>query len=172
MLGEMEMVIYLSRLLPVHFDELDLQLSFSNEFLVFFIQHAAVQHAQPSTSISNQFAMVLDYKLRDYGSVVPQGIWTPATPGDARHYGNVSWNMPIFLVNADRKTLGLRLKQAEAGNCAELQAQALVCDSIAIHMCVKVSISRVTHREAIVRIVSTSSGQATMNRVAWLWCHP
>ena len=161
--GPKEIVIYLTHLLSGHFDKLDLQLIFSNELLVFFIQPAAVRHAQLSPSISNQPVLVLDYKLRDYGSVIPQSISTPATPGQALRYNNVSLEMPIFFVLADRKTLGLRLRQAVAGNFTELLNAHAPAPKIT-SICVRVSVSQVTHHGAIVRIVYTSSGQATANR--------
>ena len=171
MAGATEMIIYLTHLLAVHFNMLDLQLIFSNKLFVFFIQPAAMQHAQFSPFISDSPALVLDYKLREYGSVVPQSILTVAAPGDVLCYSSLK--MPIFLVHADRKTLGFRLKQAEAGNFAGLldaHAQAPVeapdPDSYfrTTRICVRVSVSQVAHHGAIVRITPTSSGQATTNR--------
>ena len=79
MVGATEIVNYLTHLLPVHFNELDLQLIFSNEHLEFIVQPAVVQRGKPPF-FSNSPPSALDYKLRDYGSVIPQSILTPATP--------------------------------------------------------------------------------------------
>ena len=117
MVGATEIVNYLTHLLPVHFNELDLQLIFSNKLLEFIVQ-PVVQRGKPLFFSNSPPA--LDYKLRDYGSVIPQSILTPATPGDALRYDDVSLEMPIFFVHANHKTLGLRLKRAEAGDSAGL----------------------------------------------------
>ena len=163
MVGATEIIKYLTHLLSGHFYERDLQLIFSIELLVFFIQPPAVQRARLlSPSNSKQPALVLDHKLRDYGSVVPQSISTPATPGDALRYKDVSLKMPIFFVLADRKTLGLRLRQAVASKFAKLLNTQV--DMGLMTICIKVSVFQVTHHGAIVRIAYTSSGQATANR--------
>ena len=119
MVGATEIVNYLTRLLPEHFIELDLQLIFSNKLLEFIVQPAVVQRWKPPF-FSNSPPLVLDYKLRDYGPVIPQSILTPATPGDALRYDDESLEMPIFFVHAYDETLGLRLKPAEAGNSVGL----------------------------------------------------
>lgn len=105
---------YFTRLLQ--FDERILQLYITYDADVYII-HPAVQHAQPSAYICNRPAWFLDYKVRDYGSVVPQSVWTPATLEDARPPRR-DLTMPIFFVCSDRRTLGLRLFQYAAGNWA------------------------------------------------------
>ena len=108
-----------------------------------------MRHVQP---------LVLDCKLRDYGPVVPQSISTPTRPKDALRYNDVSLKMPIFFVHANRKTPGLRLKGASAGNFEEaLSAQALALvedlDFDTTRICVRVSVSQVANHEAVVRII-------------------
>ena len=159
MVGPKEIVIYLTHLLAVHFNMFDIQLIFSNELLVFFIQLADLRHAQLSPSIPDPHVFVLDYKLRDYGSVIPQSISTPATFG---RFNGLS-KMPIFFVLADRKTLGLQLRQAVAGNFTGLLNEHGPIPKVT-SICVGVSVSQVTHHGAIVRILYTSSGQAMGNR--------
>ena len=153
MIGATEMLVYLTRLLPVYFNEVDLQLIFSNGLPVFFIRPAAMRHVQP---------LVLDYKLRDCGPVVPQSISTSATLGHPMRYNDVSLKMPIFFVHADRKSLGLGLKQAVMGNLAGLlnapkdssksnsDLGYLSSYSRTASICVRVSVSQVAHHGAIV----------------------
>ena len=110
---------YFTRLL--HVDERFLQPIYSQEWPnAFFITNPVVHNAAPAIAVGNHPAWLLDYVLRNYGTVVPQGIWSPGTPSDAQRYNNVSLNMPIFFVSHDRKTLGLRLVNAAAGDCMSL----------------------------------------------------
>ena len=111
MVRPLEAAQYFTRLLQ--FDERHLHLVILHGAI--FIIHPAVQHAQPSTRISNRPAWRLDCLYRDYGTVVPQSIWSPATAGDAQRYCNVPLNMPIFFVHGERGTLGLRVAQATTG---------------------------------------------------------
>ena len=134
---------YFSRLL--HVDERFLQPILSQEWPnAFFITNPIVQNAAPAIPVGDRPAWLLDYVLRNYGTVVPQGIWSPGTPSDAQRYNNVSLNMPIFFVNNDRSTLGLRLVNAAAGDCmALLNARSTApvgnCHTTSIR--VKVSVS-------------------------------
>ena len=110
---------YFTRLL--HMDERFLQPRFLPEWPnAFFITNLVVQNVVPTILIDNHPAWLLDYVLQNNGTVVPQRIWSPGTPSDALRYNNVSLNMPIFFVNHDRKTLGLRLVNAAAGDCMSL----------------------------------------------------
>ena len=86
----------------------------------FLLLHPAVQNAHPTTLVGNRHAWLLDYMLRDVGTVVPQRLWTPSATSDAQRYGTVPLNMPIFFVQRDRATLGLPLNQAASGNCSAL----------------------------------------------------
>ena len=157
MLGSREVVKYFARLLL--FDER--HLIFRPELDGFLITHPAVQ--QPLTQISNPPALLLDYRARDYGTVVRQSIWVPATAGDVQRHGNVALKMPIFLVHGDRK-IGLQLVQAAAGHCTGLldgHAPAPVGDSSTTFIRIMVSVFEVSHRGAIVRLAFISSGLAT-----------
>ena len=87
----------------------------------FFITSPAVKNTPPSALIDGQPAWLLDYAIRDVGTVVPQHIWSVHHPSDdQRHYKNVPLNMPIFFVHNDRVTLGLPLLRAAAGDCMTL----------------------------------------------------
>jgi hypothetical protein len=158
---------YFSRLL--RFDERHLQLTFQQVPGAIFIVGPAVQNAQPSNLIANRPVWLLDYKLREYGTVVRQRIWAPANVADAQRYGNVLLKMPIYFVHRDRTTLGLRLVDAAADNCGVLLnagAPAPVGDCHTTSIRINVSVSQVAYRVAIVRITSTSSGLGTPNRIA------
>jgi hypothetical protein len=114
------------------------------------IQNPAIQHTPPSTYISNRPAWLLDYLLRNYGTVVPQSIWSPGTPSDAQRYNNVTLNMPIFFVQSDRRTLGLQLVHAAAGDCmGVLNARAAApvggCHTTSIRIKVRVFKKRIMH---------------------------
>ena len=166
--GTMEAALYFTRLL--RFDERLLRLFFSRELGTFFITHPTVQLAPPSNTIDERPVWLLDYIIRNYGTVVPQRLWIPATTEDAERFKNVS-NMPIFFVRNDCKTLGLRLLQAGADNCAGLLNARVPAPMGPPHTTcirVKVRVPQLAHRVVIVLIVSPSSGLATTNRVARL----
>ena len=165
MLGPIETPKYFARLL--RFNERYLQLNVSTSPGVFFIIHPAVQHAQPSASIAKRPAWLLDYRMRNYGTVVPLILdhWI------SEKLLRTPIFLPIFFVHSDRKTLGLRLIQAAAGNCAGLlnaHAPAPVGNCHTTLIRVKVSVSQVAHGGLIEQIASTSSGLATTSIVARL----
>ena len=152
MLGAREAPLYCTRLL--RFEEYHLQLYLTPDTMAFFITGPAVQIAPPTTYIFGRPAWLLDYRARDYGTVVPQGIWSPSTPGDAQRYCNVS-KLPIFFVFGERMTLGIQLTQAAAGHCRGLlngHASAPVVNRHTTYIRVKVSAfsprvaRRVAHR--------------------------
>jgi len=116
MLGAAHAPRYFSQLVRV--DEHTFQLVISNE--TFWLLYPAVKDVHPTTYIGNRHAWLLDYMMRNVGTVVPQRLWTPAATSDAQQYGTVPLNMPIFFVQKDSVTLGLPLDQAAAGNCAAL----------------------------------------------------
>ncbi|SRR5258707_10907972 len=89
--------------------------------MIFWLLYPGVQEVHPTTYINNRPAWLLDYEVRNVGTVVQQGLWTPASASDNQRYGTVPLNMPIFFVQRDGRTLGLPLNQAAAGNCAALQ---------------------------------------------------
>jgi len=76
------------------------------------------QNASPPTLYVNRLpvpAQLLDYTIRQVGTVVPQGIWPPGNTLDspARSANRAaSLNMPIFFVGTDRLSLGLPLYMA------------------------------------------------------------
>lgn len=142
MLGPIEAARYFTRLLQ--FDEQHLQLMFSIFRGAFFIIHPSVQHAQPSTIqvIANQTAWLLDYKYREYGTVVPQSIyWEGQSQCDVR------LNMPIFFIHEERRILGLRLAQARGSinGLLDGRAPALVGDCKTTSIRIKVSATQVAH---------------------------
>ncbi|KAH9955293.1 hypothetical protein BC827DRAFT_1271823 [Russula dissimulans] len=119
-LGARDAALYFTRLLRV--DERALQPLFHHEWPeAFFTNSPTVPSAYPSVyTPSNRPAWLLDYVVRNYGTVVPQRIWSPGTAADAQRYNNVALNMPIFFVHNDRMTLGLQLVSAAAGHCVGL----------------------------------------------------
>ena len=86
----------------------------------FLLLHPAVQGVRPVTHINKLPAWILDFVMRDVGTIVPQRLWTPTATSDAQRYGTVPLNMPIFFVHTDFMTLGLPLSQAAAGACSTL----------------------------------------------------
>ena len=166
MLGAREAASYFTRLLQ--FGEHHLQLYLTPVTMAFFIISPAVQHAPYTMYIFNRPAWLLDYRVRNYGTVVPQAIWAPATLADAQRYCNVL-KMPIFFVFGDRTTLGIRLTEAAEGRCRGLlngHAPAPVGDCHTIYIRVKVSV--LSSCVAIVPIVPLSSGLAMTKRVGRL----
>jgi hypothetical protein len=164
MSGALGAAQYFTRLLQ--FDERRLQLIFPRGPGAFFIIGPTVQNAQP-IYIAGRPAWLLEYILRNYGTVVPQRIWAPANAADARRFCNVLLNMPIFFVRDDGRALGLKLVEAALGNCAGLRnahAPAPIgdCHTTSIRLNVSVSQSLIV---VMVRIMSISSGMGTANRV-------
>ena len=107
--------LYFSRLLGV--DARCLRPTVSSELPhAFFItgpaMHANVQNARPSLDMNGR---PLDYAISQAGTVVPQRMWSPGSPMDAKRQVSVSLNMPIFFVHTDRVTLGLPLLSAVEG---------------------------------------------------------
>ena len=102
----------------LHINEHNFQLVVSDR--AFLLLHPAPQNVRPITFIDNRPAWLLDYMLRDVGTVVQQRLWAPVATADARRYGTTPLNMPIFFVQKDRTTLGLPLNQAASGDCSAL----------------------------------------------------
>jgi hypothetical protein len=131
MFGPEGAALYFARLLKA--DVRSLHPTMSQEWPhAFFItspstaQNAAAA-AAPTLYINRRPAQLLDYTIRQVGTVVPQAIWPPGnnntsdnTP--ARSAKAASLNMPIFFVGIDRVSLGLPLRVAIAeGDRAPLQ---------------------------------------------------
>lgn len=135
---------YLTRLLRV--DSRLLQPTNSQEWpQAFFITAPEVQNAPPSIQINGLRAWLLDYYIRNLGTVVPQFIWRPLNPSDAQRYAQSPLNMPIFFVHHDRETLGLRLIMAAAGDCMRLSGApnaAPVGDCSTTYVRIKVGVSQ------------------------------
>ena len=150
MLGPREAPSYVTRLLQ--FEERYLQLYITPESLAFLVIGPEVQHAQHTTYISNRRAWLLDYKVRDGGTVVPQRIWSPAAAGDAQRYCRVpKW--PIFFVSGDGRNLGIPLTQALAGHIPGLLngcSPAPVGNCHTTNIRVKVSVSQVARHVPLV----------------------
>jgi len=144
MFGPEGAAAYFARLLKV--DVRSLRPTMSREWPhAFFITSpttsTTVQNASPSSPppsptlyIDRRPAWLLDYTIRQVGTVVPQGIWpsgggsgsgnnnASASDTPARSAKAASLNMPIFFVGMDRVTLGLPLPVAIAeGDRVSLQ---------------------------------------------------
>jgi hypothetical protein len=134
MFGPEDAASYFSRLLKA--DVRSVHPTMSQEWPhAFFITSPAVQgataapQAPPTLYINRRPAQLLDYTIRQVGTVVPQGIWPPgndngntAADTPARSTKAASLNMPIFFVGMDHVSLGLPLYVAIAkGDRAPLQ---------------------------------------------------
>lgn len=83
--GAYQTTQYLIRLFRV--DEHSLQPTSSQEWPeAFFITNPPVMSTHPSISIANRPTWPIDHVLRDYGTVVPQHIWSPNKPSDFQRY--------------------------------------------------------------------------------------
>ena len=103
----------------LHFNEQGFQLVIAPN-RAFLLLHPALPNVRPVTYFGNRPAWLLDYMLRNVGTVVQQRLWTPAATSDAQRYGNAPLEMPIFFLQRDRTTLGLPLNQAAGGDGAAL----------------------------------------------------
>jgi hypothetical protein len=133
MFGPEGAAVYFARLLKV--DVRSLQPTMSQEWPhAFFITSPTVQNgaaqAAPTLYINRRPAQLLDYTIRQVGTVVPQAIWPPGNYNNCssdnapapRSAKAASLNMPIFFVGMDRVSLGLPLHVAIAeGDRAPLQ---------------------------------------------------
>ena len=74
-----------------------------------------MQNVHAITYIGNRPAWLLDYMLRDVGTVrvVLRRFWFPTTTTDAQRYGTVPLNFSL-----DRTTLGSPLNQAAWRDCS------------------------------------------------------
>jgi hypothetical protein len=163
-LGARDTAQYLTRLSRV--DERFLQLTSCNDWPNTFLITNPAMNVQPSIYISNRPVWLLDYELRNYGTVVPQSIWSPGTPSDAQRYNNVTLNLPIFFVQRDRRTLGLQLVHAAAGDCMRLlnardAAPVGSCHTTSIR--IKVSVIKAEYRINVEQTSSASSGLAMIH---------
>jgi hypothetical protein len=129
MFGPEGAAIYFARLLKV--DARSLRPTMSQEWPHAFLitsptavqQNSAPPHqAPPAIYINQRPAHLLDYTIRQVGTVVPQGIWPPGNNNNtsvsadtrARSPRGASLNMPIFFIGTDRISLGLPLSVAIA----------------------------------------------------------
>jgi hypothetical protein len=144
MFGPEDAALYFARLLKV--DVRSLHPMMSQEWPhAFFIASPTVQNAagagagagagastpqDPILYIDRQPAQLLDYTIRQVGTVVPQGIWPPSNNNSntladtpARTAKAVPLNMPIFFAGMDRVSLGLPLYVAiTEGDRVQLQS--------------------------------------------------
>ncbi|KAI0265993.1 hypothetical protein BGY98DRAFT_977812 [Russula aff. rugulosa BPL654] len=127
MFGPEGAAVYFARLLKA--DVRSLRPTMSQEWPhAFFITSSTVQQnaAPPTLYINRRPAHLLDYTIRQVGTVVPQGIWPPGnTSADTPSRGSAKptcLNMPVFFVGMDRISLGLPLPVAIAeGDRVSLQ---------------------------------------------------
>ena len=157
----------------LHFNEHHFQLAVSND--AFLLLHPALQNVHPITYLGNRPAWLLDYMLRGVGTVVQQRRWSPAATADAQRYGTAPLNMPIFLLQRDRTTLGLPLNQAASGDCTalldpRLPAPVGQCSTTFIRIMVSIfpqnSLIFYMMDTCANNCIYTSSGPATTNGVA------
>jgi hypothetical protein len=85
--------------------------------------------AMPLTQDLNGHPLwLIDYGVMDFGTVVPQTLWSPGNTTGLRQYVVASLQLPIFFIQEDG-SLGLSLGDAAGGNCDSLrdaQRQALL----------------------------------------------
>jgi hypothetical protein len=132
MFGPEGAAVYFSRLLKIDVHSLRPMMSQEWPHAFFITSPTTVQNAAPQATptlyINRRPARLLDYAIRQVGTVVPQGIWPPCnnnTSSDtpvSRSAKAASLNMPIFFVGMDRISLGLPLPVAIVdGGRAQLQ---------------------------------------------------
>jgi hypothetical protein len=134
MFGPQGAALYFTRLLKV--DVRSLHPTMSQEWPhAFFITSPTVQNTAtaPTLYINRQPAQLLDYTIRQVGTVIPQGIWPPGNSNSNNNNSSADTlarsakatlllNMPIFFVGMDRVSLGLPLYVAIAeGDRVQLQ---------------------------------------------------
>jgi hypothetical protein len=110
----------------------------------FFITFPVVLGVPPLVLIHGQPAWLLDYHIRNIGTVVPQPIWHPQNPSDAQRYANAVLKMPIFFIHNNRINLGLNLISAAGGDCSALLDATLpapVGDCSTAYVRIKVGVS-------------------------------
>lgn len=73
---------------------------------------------QPLTWDHNNVPLyVLDYVIKDIGTVVPQTLWTPHNKNDVKHHvEEADLQLPIFFIH-ESGDLGLSLEDAVRGRC-------------------------------------------------------
>jgi hypothetical protein len=129
MFGPEGAALYFARLLKV--DVRSLHPTMSQEWPHAFFITSPMTQAAPTLYINRRPAQLLDYTIRQVGTVVPQAIWPPGNTANtsdntsARTAKAPSLNMPIFFVGTDRVSLGLPLRVAIAeGDRAPLHGAA------------------------------------------------
>ena len=82
----------------------------------------AILAAPPAGLMSDQRDWVIDYAVRDTGSVIRQKIWTPRQMSDeVRRVDHEQLNCPIFFIHNNGQDLGIPLIEATRGNCMSLR---------------------------------------------------
>ena len=85
----------------------------SGAYLVF---NQPSHYSPPPLTMHGHGAWVLDYNVRQGGSVVPQELWVPQGQGDRRRYvDQARFRMPVFFVGANG-SLGVPILNAAAGD--------------------------------------------------------
>ncbi|KAH9034658.1 hypothetical protein EDB84DRAFT_56138 [Lactarius hengduanensis] len=115
---------YLSHLLKMkNWKALDLTLpSPSGPSVVFVVQEAPrLLQTPPFIRDCNVPLWLLDYDIKDIGTVVPQTLWTPLHRADFRqHVEDADLQLPIFFIHGNG-ILGLSLEDAANGRCHNLR---------------------------------------------------
>lgn len=81
----------------------------------FFVSNPPVNPSPPSLLVQGRPTWLLDYVIRQAGSVVPQELWFPRGQGDWRRYvEQAQLHVPVFFVGVDG-SLGVPVRYAAAG---------------------------------------------------------
>ena len=93
----------------------------------------------------NHGAWAADYVVKDTDSVVPQHIWTARRPPDElRYVHHGTLRPPIFFAHEDRRSLGLSLRVAAAGNCMCLRgAEQIAPVGPSSHITIRINVSSI-----------------------------
>ncbi|KAI0295970.1 hypothetical protein BC826DRAFT_968231 [Russula brevipes] len=88
----------------------------------FFVSNPPVNPSPPSLLVQGRPTWLLDYVIRQGGSVVPQELWFPRGQGDWRRYvEQAQLHVPVFFVNVDG-SLGVPVVYAAAGQMSLIGA--------------------------------------------------
>ena len=131
-----------------------------------FITIPVIRNVPPSININGLPAWLFDYQFRPFGTVVPQYIWRPSNPSDARRYTNAKLTLPIFFIYNNREDLGLNLIYAASGDCGMLlgadAALVGVCTTICLRIKVGIFPTRTSDKHlSVLLIIYPPSGLVT-----------
>ena len=103
----------------------------------------AVLAAPPAGIMSDQRDCVIDYAVRDTGSVIPQNIWTPKKMSDkVRNVDYEQLGCPIFFIHNNGQDLGIPLIDAAMGTCMSLRgAEGAAPVGPSVHIQIRINVS-------------------------------